>query len=45
MMKILQLFDQVINIRSLSKEDKMLLFLKKGIFLTKKEMKIKFWIL
>ena len=34
--EILQLFDQVINIRSLSKEDKNLIILKKGIFLTKK---------
>ena len=34
--EILKLFDQVINIRSLSKEDKNLIILKKGIFLTKK---------
>ena len=34
--EILQLFDQIINIRSLSKEDKNLIILKKGIFLTKK---------
>ena len=34
--EILKLFDQVIKIRSLSKEDKNLIILKKGIFLTKK---------